>query len=103
MDRTGDFDLAQVINLSPWYTAERIADDLTRRCGLSYFTRAEPDGPSFRLDPDKLDRVVELAGRDTARRAPWLAPSEQDLAVCRRLLRRTLIRRLAVGMVEAGF
>jgi len=92
-----------VINLSPWYTALRIADELAQRCGLGYFTQAEEQGPAFRLDPAKLDRVVELAGRDAARQAPWLAPSAEDLAVCRRLLRRTLIRRLAVGMVEAGF
>ena len=95
--------MAQVINLSPLYTAMRIADDLAQRCGLEYFTQAEPDGPAFRLDPEKLDRVVQLAGRDAARQAPWLKPSDQDLAVCRRLLRRALIRRLAVGMVEAGF
>ncbi len=93
----------QVINLAPLFAARRIAAELTERCGIEYFTLAEAEGPSFRLDPDKLDRVLDLARRDAERQAPWLPAATHDLELCRRLLRRSLIHRLAVGMIEAGY
>ncbi len=95
--------MAQLINLAPLFTARRIAEELTSRCGIEYFTMPEAEGPSFRLDPKKLDRVMELARRDALRQSPWLPPEDEDLSVCRRLLRRTLIHQVAVGLVEAGY
>ena len=95
--------MGRVLNLSPLFTAQRIADELTARCGIEYFLQDEDEGAAFRLDPEKIQRVVDLARRDAVRGMPWLEVGEQELAFCRKLLRRSLIQRLTLGMIEAGF
>ena len=95
--------MAQLLDLGPWFATQRIAAELIARCGIDYFTVPEREGPRFRLDPQKIDRVVELGRRQAARRGPWLPPDPHSVARCRKLLRRELIQVLAVGMVEAGF
>jgi hypothetical protein len=95
--------VARVLDLGPWFATQRIAAELTARCGIDYFTVPERAGPRFRLDPEKIDRVVELGRRQAARRSPWLPPDPHASARCRKLLRRELLQRLAGGLVEAGF
>jgi hypothetical protein len=92
-----------VLDLGPWFATQRIAAELIARCGVDYFTVAEREGPRFRLDPRKIDRVVELGRRQAARHSPWLPPDPHGATRCRKLLRRELIQLLAVEMVEAGF
>jgi len=94
--------VSKVINLAPFFSAQRLVDDLESRSGMDYFTLRESNGPAYRIDPKKLERIVGLAKRDSNRQMPWLSASESDLALCRRFLRRSLIQKLAVGMVEAG-
>lgn len=90
---TGD-----IVNIVPVLFARRIAGELMRRRGPDYFTLAEPRGPSFRLDPGKIELVVELARRDATRFAPALPPSARDLCYCRRQLRRDVIRQVTTGV-----
>ncbi|MBN2493444.1 MAG: hypothetical protein JXR96_02540 [Deltaproteobacteria bacterium] len=93
----------EVINLTPLFAARRIAAELLRRSGIDYFTLSEKEGPAFRLDPAKIDLVVDIAGRAAYREQPWLETRDRDVEHCRRMLRRDLIRELAVGMVLSGY
>jgi len=86
---------SSLINLSPLFAARRVAEDLVRRLGADYFARVEPDGPAFRLDAARLDRVVEMGALRAAEECPWLPASDEDLARCRHHLRRRLVRALA--------
>ncbi len=92
----------KVINLNPFFTAQRLVNELESKSGMDYFTLSEDNGPAYRLDPEKMERVMGLAKRDSDRNMPWLEASEHDLKLCRRFLRRTLIHKLALGLVEAG-
>lgn len=94
--------MGELINLVPWFAARRIAAELQRREGLGYFTLTEPDGPAFRLDPLKLDMVVELGKLSALQSDPFLPMEPRDLATCRRLIRRELIHDLAVDLLHTG-
>ncbi|HOX44923.1 MAG TPA: hypothetical protein PK668_15090 [Myxococcota bacterium] len=85
----------QLVNLSPLLAARRIADDLLRQLGADYFAQAEPDGPGFRLDAGRLERVVEMGALRAAEECPWLPAAPGDLELCRRHLRHRLVRALA--------
>jgi hypothetical protein len=85
----------ELVNLSPLLAAQRIADDLVRRLGADYFARAEPDGPGFRLDSGRLERVVEMGALQAAEESPWIPAAPRDLELCRRHLRHRLVRALA--------
>ena len=89
----------QVINIVPLLLARRIARQLLSRMGTAFFTLEEKRGPAFRLDPSKLDLVVELARRDTRVVAPEVPPSNGDLDTCRRHLRREMIQEVIAGAV----
>ncbi len=94
--------MSKVINLAPFFKAQRLVEELESQSGMDYFTLREDSGPAYRIDPEKLDRIVSLATRDSRNHMPWLSVSERDLEFCRRFLRRTLIHKLALGLVEAG-
>lgn len=89
----------RVINIAPLFSARRIAGELLRRRGPEFFTVEEEHGPSFRLDPAKLDLVVELARRDAQVLTPATPPSTWDLRYCLRLLRREVVQKVVSGIL----
>jgi hypothetical protein len=95
--------VGQVINLAPLFKARQIAVGLQHREGIDYFTLEEAEGPAFRLDPAKIEDVIEQGRRAAAQAAPGLALREPDLALCRRMLRRELIHDLAVNLLQLGY
>jgi hypothetical protein len=89
----------RVINIAPLFSARRIAGELLRRRGPEFFTVEEERGPSFRLDPAKLDLVVELARRDAQILDPGTPASTRDLRYCLRLLRREMVQKVISGIM----
>ena len=96
-------DCLQLLNLAPLFVARQLVSQVLEAEGIEAFAFEEPDGgPVFRLDPDAIDEVVELARLDVEARRPWLRCDQQSLDLCRRFVRRRLIYEMAVGMVDSG-
>ena len=92
-----------LINLAPLFVARHMVSQVLEAEGIEAFALEEPDGgPVFRLDPDAIDEVVELARLEVEARRPWLRSDAQALDLCRRFVRRCLIYEMAVGMVDSG-
>lgn len=92
----------RVVDLASYFASRRLADELLRREGAGYFTRAESDGLAYRLDERKLSAVLEMGRQSIHRLRPERPPQAKDLSLCRRLLRRDLIHDLAVNLLHTG-
>ena len=89
--------MADIYNLTPYFCARQMAHQLLQRQGADFFALSERDAPAFRLDPHKIDWVVNSAA-DTARRvAPNLPTSAHDLDVCRERLQNDLLRKFVAS------
>jgi hypothetical protein len=87
---------ARLLNLSPLFAAHRVAQGLIAQLGPEYFAHRELDGLAFRVDADRLGRVVDMGAAEASERCPWLAVGEADLARARRHVQRLLVRALAL-------
>jgi hypothetical protein len=96
--------LGELINLSPLFLARRNVHEILEREGIEFFTQVEKSGPAYRLDPVKLDWVVEQARQEAQLRSPSIqaTPTESDLAACRKAVRRDLIEALALSLLRWG-
>lgn len=94
-------DMAEVIELALHARARRILFLFLRRHGLDFFLEQRDDESFSRLDDRKIDLVMRLACE--ARRVPFGVDTEQQDDSARGMVRRILIRRLALSLVEAGY
>jgi hypothetical protein len=92
-----------IVNLSVLFFSRKIAEGFLESRGMDHFILKEIDGPSFRLDPERLEEVVELGRLASLDHDPALPVSDCDLFYCRRQLRRELIQELAVSLLDAGY
>ena len=89
--------MSNVVDLTLVSRARRVLHAVLDERGLGFFLAASSRTP--RLDPRRIAWVVEAARRNVpprARRDP------NALSRTRRVLRRELIRRLTVAMLQAG-
>ncbi len=94
--------MAEVIQLALHARARRILMLLIRRHGMDFFLEHRPGEHFSRIDDRKVDLVLSLAGAPNSP-VPFAAASDSDEARCRAMIRRILIRRLALDLVEAGY
>lgn len=92
----------RIVDLSCYFVSRRVAEEFRRQKGAGYFARTESDGLAFRLDERKLERVLEVGREAACRLRPERPAGPQDMALCRRLLRRDLIHDLAVNLLRTG-
>lgn len=95
--------LGQLININPLLSAHKITSECERRDGLAFFTLKEEKGPAIRIDPDKIDQIVHMACESASQDKFCLPIRNDDVVRCKRYLRRRIIRRIAFGLIEAGF
>ncbi|RMG17107.1 MAG: hypothetical protein D6729_09585 [Deltaproteobacteria bacterium] len=94
--------MAEVIQLALHARARRILMLLMRRHGIDFFLEQRPGEHFARIDDQKVDLVLSLAGTSSSP-VPFDAPDDTEEARCRAMIRRILIRRLALDLVEAGY
>lgn len=94
--------MAEVIQLALHARARRILMLLIRRHGIDFFLEQRPGEHFSRIDDRKVDLVMSLAGAPNSP-VPFSEASDSDEARCRAMVRRLLIRRLALDLVEAGY
>ncbi len=91
--------MAELIDLGLLGEAKRLLDKLVDQRGIRYFMASE--GPRLlALDPSKVELVVRAAQRARERRG--LPPPEGALERCHTQVRRDLIRRVALAMLNTG-
>jgi hypothetical protein len=88
-----------IVDLSLTAEARRTLRQILEERGLSFFLRGGRGGPAARIDNRRLAWVVEAATRRTRRGVR----DANAVSRTRRILRREIIRQLAVAMVSAGF
>ncbi len=90
--------MPNVVDLSLTAEARRTLRRVLEERGLSFFLKGGRGGPAARIDNRKLAWVVEAASRRTRRGVR----DANAVSRTRRILRREIIRQLAVVMVRAG-
>ena len=91
--------MADLLDLGLVAESRRLLDKLLEARGLGWFlseNRARP----FGLEPRSIEHVLRLAIR--ARERSGAAPLPQTGEHCRQLVRRELIKQVAVQMVRVG-
>jgi hypothetical protein len=91
--------VADIYNLNPYFYARQMAHQLLARQGADFFTLSESDAPAFRLDPHKVEWVVNSALDAARKAAPNLTTSANDLHLCRTKLENELLRRFVASHV----
>jgi hypothetical protein len=86
-----------IVDLTLCAEARRALDQVLARRGMKFFLKSGARGPA-RLDPRRIAWVVEVARRN----ATTSSPDPDALSRTRRVVRKELIRRLALTLVEAG-
>lgn len=92
--------MAEIYNLIPYFCARHMAQQLLQRQGAHFFVLSEPEGPAFRLDPHKIEWVVNSAVNTARRVAPNLPTSAHDLDVCRTWLQNDLLRKFIASHIR---
>ncbi|MBI5544199.1 MAG: hypothetical protein HY901_09940 [Deltaproteobacteria bacterium] len=91
--------MAELIDLGLVSEAKRVLEKLFDKHGIRWFMATE--GPRlFALDKSKVDLVVRTALRARERRG--LESYEDAIEHCRTQVRRDLIRRVAIAMLQTG-
>jgi len=91
--------MAELIDLGLLAESKRVLERLLAKHGIRWFMATE--GPRLlALDPAKVDRVLRTAIR--ARQRKGLAPHPGALEHCHTRIRRDLIRKVALAMLQAG-
>lgn len=90
--------MAEVIEFALHGRTRRILQLFLRRQGLDFFLENRTDEHFSRIDPRKIDLVLTLADRSPGP----VSPQGDRLASPRSMVRRILIRRMAVQLVETG-
>ncbi len=90
--------MPNVVDLSLTAEARRTLRRILQDRGLSFFLKGGRGGPAARIDNRRLAWVVEAASRRTRRGVR----DANAVSRTRRILRREIIRQLAVAMVRAG-
>ncbi|HEY3450126.1 MAG TPA: hypothetical protein VGK67_27480 [Myxococcales bacterium] len=91
--------MAELIDLGLLGEATRLLEKLVDQRGIRFFMATE--GPRLlALDPSKVDLVVRTAQR--ARERKGFPPHEGAVEHCHTQVRRNLIRRVAIAMLETG-
>ncbi len=99
--------MANVIEIALHSRAHRLMNIFLRRHGLDFFLEQREDEHFTRIDNQKVDLVLTLASKASAKDLRYLtrtaSHASQQVSSCRSMLRRTLIRKMAFDMVEAGY
>ena len=91
--------MAELIDLGLLVEAKRVLEKLLKTRGIRWFMATE--GPRLlALDPSKVDLVVRTALR--ARERQGFEPLQDTVEHCHTQIRRDLIRRVALAMLETG-
>ena len=91
--------MAELIDLGLIGESKRVLDKLIDKRGIRWFLANE--GPRLMaLDASKVDMVVRTA--QSARRRRGLGVVGGSCEQCRKLVRRALIRRVAIAMLKTG-
>lgn len=93
--------MAEVIEIDHVRRARRLLAILVERFGVRHYLAGGCDA-HFRIDPVRVDDSVALASEWIARRS-GSDPSDGARQYMQRELRRILIRRVAEGLLRAGF
>ncbi len=93
--------MAELIDLSLLTDANQLLDKLLHKHGINWFLAK--DGPRLMaLEKAKIDLVIETAIRARSRKSRSYKPPRQAVEHCRRQIRRQLIQRVAMAMLQTG-